>query len=214
MGQKMKHDNDNEHLPKRQKDARALGTTKYFTGKPCKHGHTAPRYTINAACVTCTYVSKQRRKNRDPELWKEITREERRRAFERDPERPRKHTREWMRRWREENPEESRERQAQWRRDNPERAKEHDANNSARRRSADGKFTAKDVANLFTLQRGKCAECNKSLKMTGYHVDHVVPIARGGTNWPDNLQLLCPPCNQSKHAKDPIEWARMKGRLL
>lgn len=32
-------------------------------------------------------------------------------------------------------------------------------------------------------------------------VDHVVPIARGGTNVLGNLQALCGPCNNAKGAR-------------
>lgn len=208
-----RHDNDNDKLPTTRDEARLIGATHYMTGEQCKHGHIAPRYTINGACVECTFQSKQRRKEADPDLWREITKEQRRRAFERDPERSRRHTREFMRRWRAANPELSKAMMREWRAANPEKAREYDANNSARRRRAEGNFSSKDVERLLKLQGFKCAECRKSVK-TGYHVDHITPIARGGTNWPTNLQILCPPCNQHKHASDPIEFAQRKGRLL
>jgi 5-methylcytosine-specific restriction endonuclease McrA len=41
-----------------------------------------------------------------------------------------------------------------------------------------------------------------------------MPLARGGSNDRLNLQCLCPQCNLSKNAKDPIAWAREQGRLL
>ena len=31
-----------------------------------------------------------------------------------------------------------------------------------------------------------------------YHVDHVVPLMRGGSNDPDNICLACKPCNLAK----------------
>ncbi|MGG7572565.1 HNH endonuclease [Streptomyces sirii] len=40
------------------------------------------------------------------------------------------------------------------------------------------------------------------------HVDHIVPLARGGAHSIDNLQPLCAACNLSKSARDPWEWAR------
>lgn len=40
------------------------------------------------------------------------------------------------------------------------------------------------------------------------------PLARGGSNWISNIQLLCPRCNTSKKALDPIVWAQREGRLL
>jgi 5-methylcytosine-specific restriction endonuclease McrA len=33
------------------------------------------------------------------------------------------------------------------------------------------------------------------------HVDHVVPLARGGTHTRDNLATACPSCNISKGTK-------------
>jgi hypothetical protein len=38
------------------KDARALGLKHYFTGKQCKHGHTAERIVCNGACVACSLL--------------------------------------------------------------------------------------------------------------------------------------------------------------
>jgi hypothetical protein len=39
-------------------------------------------------------------------------------------------------------------------------------------------------------------------------IDHVVPLARGGSNDPDNLALACPHCNRRKSesvtATDPV----------
>ena len=37
------------------------------------------------------------------------------------------------------------------------------------------------------------------------HIDHIHPIAAGGTNAPDNLQLLCARCNSRKGAR-PFEY--------
>lgn len=34
--------------------AKRVGLTQYFTGKPCKHGHIAPRRTHNGECTACT----------------------------------------------------------------------------------------------------------------------------------------------------------------
>lgn len=49
----------------------------------------------------------------------------------------------------------------------------------------------------FVFQRdgGVCQECgtNEDLQF-----DHIIPVAMGGGNGPDNLQLLCGPCNRSK----------------
>lgn len=84
-----------------------------------------------------------------------------------------------------------------------------------RLREAGGSFTAEDVSDLLQAQRRKCANptCRKKLDKA-FEVDHITPVARGGTNARRNLQLLCPPCNRSKNAKDPIAWAQSNGLLL
>lgn len=87
-------------------------------------------------------------------------------------------------------------------------------NRIARERSAEGRHTSKDVESLLKAQDHKCANCKACTRRTGYHVDHIQPLSKGGSNWPDNLQILCPTCNLSKSDKDPIEWARKNGRLL
>jgi hypothetical protein len=50
-----------------RKRAIELGLTKYFTGKPCPHGHNVERYIDSYTCVTCqaSRCSKVQRKNRD-----------------------------------------------------------------------------------------------------------------------------------------------------
>ena len=67
--------------------------------------------------------------------------------------------------------------------------------------SARGTYTAKDVRGLLAMQNFLCKLCNKHLGITGYHVDHVVALARGGSNTVGNLQVLCPGCNLRKGAR-------------
>jgi hypothetical protein len=33
------------------------GSTRYFTGRPCKHGHIAERFTTSGGCVECVNVT-------------------------------------------------------------------------------------------------------------------------------------------------------------
>lgn len=86
-------------------------------------------------------------------------------------------------------------------------------NRRARINKSNGTHTLEEVKNLLLLQRSKCAVCKVSIS-SGYHVDHVVPISKGGGNDILNLQLLCPNCNLRKGAQDPIDFMQSRGKLL
>lgn len=123
--------------------------------------------------------------------------------------------------WRAVNPEKMAAARARWKAEHPDYGKtwaslnpdKVNAYSNARRAKYIGTYSDDDVQALWKSQHGLCSGCKTDL-MLGYHVDHIVPVAKGGTNWPDNLQLLCPPCNLRKGSKDPYDWARENGRLF
>lgn len=83
----------------------------------------------------------------------------------------------------------------------------------ALKKQSGGKFTAEDIKLLMNNQSSKCVYCYTNITDV-YHIDHVLPLSKGGTNSPDNLQLLCPTCNLSKGAKLPEIFAMERGLLL
>lgn len=73
----------------------------------------------------------------------------------------------------------------------------------AHRRGAPGRFSAADVRAMWRAQDRRCAYCARPLgplyaSPPGYHVEHRVPLERGGDNAPPNLCLSCPSCNAEK----------------
>ena len=96
---------------------------------------------------------------------------------------------------------------------NPEMFRASGANRRARDMAAEGSYTAEDVKRIGETQKWRCHWCKTPTKQK-YHVDHIVPLSKGGTNWPKNLCVACPPCNQRKHAADPIAFAQRIGLLL
>lgn len=94
-----------------------------------------------------------------------------------------------------------RERDKAWRKANPEWLRAYaDANRAERNAKCVARqwtLRPEDVKGKMSAQGGKCAGCATSLA-EGFHLDHIKAFSRGGASSIDNLQLLCPPCNQSK----------------
>jgi 5-methylcytosine-specific restriction endonuclease McrA len=196
------------------KEAKERGLSLYFTGEPCAHGHIGPRRTVNRSCYECFMAAKKRRdaeRYADPEFRKrEIARVG---AWNKaNPERSAAR----VKKWREENKERQLEHERRWREENPERwlesRRKRNRVRHVRKRANGGTFTQADLDALFARHKEKCGECRK--KSAKLQIDHMIPVAKGGTSDPSNLQLLCPSCNRRKNAKGPIEWARENGRLL
>lgn len=119
--------------------------------------------------------------------------------------------------WNAANPEKRAEIYKAYRTANPEKFAQKYRNRRAKKKSSGGSHTTSDVRAIFESQRGLCANCPNKLIKSGknrYHVDHIVPLAKGGSNDKYNLQCLCPGCNLRKSAKDPFDWAKENGKLL
>lgn len=101
----------------------------------------------------------------------------------------------------------------QWYANNPDAVRVKNQNRRARVRQSGGELSKGIAEKLFDLQKGKCPCCKRGLGKN-YHLDHVVPLALGGTNTDDNVQLLRAECNLKKHAADPVEFMQSRGFLL
>jgi hypothetical protein len=78
-----------------------------------------------------------------------------------------------------------------------ERAQAMVASGTAPKHNARG-LIPDDVKQLvFMRDGGKCRTCGSGNEL---QFDHVIPVALGGGDSPDNLQVLCGPCNRSKGA--------------
>lgn len=79
-------------------------------------------------------------------------------------------------------------------------------NHQIRRRKAEGAYTVDDVQRQRQKQRNLCFWCSEPVDLN-FHVDHIIPISRYGTNWPANIVITCHSCNESKCDKLPFqEW--------
>lgn len=57
---------------------------------------------------------------------------------------------------------------------------------------------------IFERDGEECSYCKT--KIGPFHIDHVKPLARGGSNRDDNLCVACAPCNFAKAANLFSEW--------
>jgi 5-methylcytosine-specific restriction endonuclease McrA len=73
------------------------------------------------------------------------------------------------------------------------------ANNKRRNHTPEAKARRRGAPQGGRKLVGACACCGWYGPMTR---DHIIPLVRGGTSDPRNIQLLCRPCNSSKGATE------------
>ena len=78
------------------------------------------------------------------------------------------------------------------------------ATRKARKAANGGRCTVADIEKMKSAQGGLCRWCRQPYGR--FHVDHVIPIARGGSSDPSNLVLSCSRCNQRRGSKLVEEW--------
>ena len=124
----------------------------------------------------------------------------------------------YMQRWRKENAERVaeyakqyyhsrrdyyREKNARWHKLNIERAREINRRHRWKRRHSPGSHTDNQLSLRWAYYGGRCWMCGSMADTT----DHVIPLSRGGTNWPANLRPACRPCNSGKRDRDWRHYA-------
>jgi len=93
---------DSEHITRAE--AKKLGYKRYFTGEACKNGHISARLTSNGSCLECSREKRaqyyaenpekalseqKRRRDRNPEYWRQYRRQRREKLDPGLPERKR-----------------------------------------------------------------------------------------------------------------------------
>jgi len=57
---------------------------------------------------------------------------------------------------------------------------------------------------VYQRDNYQCQSCGQTQTETKLNIDHIIPLAKGGSNDMSNLQTLCQICNQKKkHHLDP-----------
>ena len=84
-----------------------------------------------------------------------------------------------------------------YRKNNPDKVREW---SSTRHKRKTGRLPNGTVKNKIQKQNGLCVYCKIDIRLK-YHVDHTIPLAKGGKHEPSNIQILCPTCNVKKATK-------------
>lgn len=82
----------------------------------------------------------------------------------------------------------------------------HQASNALRRarvRGAEGHCSTEQLQARVDYYGGMCSYCQSA---PFEHIDHAIPVARGGSNWPSNLRPSCGDCNLRKWTKTAMEF--------
>lgn len=94
---------------------------------------------------------------------------------------------------------------AEWRRNNPD---SYIRSVAKRRAHVSFDVDDRDLRRLMLRQMSKCNHCGVYLDKNiarFVHLDHIVPLSRGGTHSVGNLQYLCQSCNVRKLDRLEVE---------
>ena len=161
-------------------EAKARGSSSYYTGKPCKHGHTEKRWTIDGGCSACKAIRNKSWWDNNKERGRELVYD-----------------------WRKKNPEHYREMVNKavknWHISNPGKRNSYTANRRAKIIDATPAWADKSAIQDLYVQALE----------RGMQVDHIIPLNNSlvcGLHVENNMQLLSPLENRIKSNKFKEEY--------
>lgn len=101
--------------------------------------------------------------------------------------------------WMRAHPERTRARQKAWSLANPEKARASSARRRARKYASPTIETIHRMA-IYIRDHGKCHICHRKVSAKAFHIDHLIPLSRGGPHTKQNVAVAHPACNLSRGA--------------
>ena len=158
---------------------------KTYHGGPCKNCNLTLRYVNGNSCINCMSIR---------------IKSDKRKKYDAE--------------YNKKNSEKKKQVAKEWVKNNPEKRKfiifNYDSKRRAIKKTGDSFLIVKNWAEN---QNKICYWCNINCD-DNYHIDHYVPLAKGGEHKISNLVISCQKCNLTKNAKDPLEFAKEKGKLF
>lgn len=108
--------------------------------------------------------------------------------------------------WYQENKDYRAEYDRDWKLSNPEKKREYGRRRRALKKSKVGFMPENYEQLLWESQKGICYYCQEAL--VEFHLEHKVPLSRGGAHDFENVCLSCPSCNVRKHIKTEKEFVK------
>jgi len=157
---------------------------------------------VTTVCKNCHSISVKRWQEKNADKCKEINKAwkmaHKKQLAEQARARARLHPDSRRRRYREHRQQNS-EQDKRWRANNKEKIRQYAQNRRARVHGNGGEITPAQWESVLDFFGHKCLCCGKeNVKLT---MDHVIPVALGGSHTVDNIQPLCGPCNSGKKDK-------------
>jgi 5-methylcytosine-specific restriction endonuclease McrA len=137
----------------------------------------------------------------DPEEYREYQRQYRarnRENFKKYRAKNAARLRKLRRQWYTENREHAQEYARRWAKSNPERRRANEAARKARK--LDQFVEDVDPRTVYTMHEGMCGICEQFI-VGDFHVDHIIPLSKGGMHGYINVQPAHPVCNLRKGAR-------------
>lgn len=114
--------------------------------------------------------------------------------------------REFKREWRQKHREKVGAQTREWHAAHPERIRELRRKSENKRRARKLKLPYEDVDPAFVFERdsGICGICHLPVEANDWHLDHIIPLAAGGSHIYENVQVSHPRCNLRKGARPAV----------
>lgn len=189
----------------RNKDKLLADNRRYLINNPDKaRQFRRTKYLNNSEYYKERSKSHHRRNKDSPEYKKSLL--ERSEAWKQaNPEQFKANQRSWRRR----NVEHIAELARKYKEEHPEQRRAAHSRRRSRKKNANGATSKEQFKSRIEMFGGMCTYCDSEYE----HMDHVIPLSKGGTNWPANLRPACAKCNTSKSASTNWKlWIQKKSQ--